>query len=125
MRHRARAVGMLLLVGVFALGALGGMAADEGFGLDWFDFLDEDAMPTDEQLLTGLELTGGQRRRIASILERREARLEAYWETRLPDLQRIMDSSYTEIRSVLTAQQHPAFDQRVGRLRGRMSGDRD
>jgi len=124
-RQRARAVGMLLLAATFAVGGLGGMAAEEALGLDWFDFLDEDAGPADARLFAGMTLTSAQERRIDDILERREERLEAYWETRLPDIQRIMGESYGEMRRVLTPEQRTAFDRRVRELSGRISADRD
>ncbi|HEX6910356.1 MAG TPA: hypothetical protein VF142_08170 [Longimicrobium sp.] len=125
MRQRARAVGILLLAASFVVGGLAGMAAEEALGLDWFDFLDEDAVPADERLFTGMGLTEAQRRQIEGIRGRREERLEAYWEGRLPDIVRIMDDAYGEMRQVLTAAQRPDFDRRVGALRGRISADRD
>lgn len=125
MRGRARAVAVLLLAASFGVGALGGMAAEEALGLDWFDFLDEDAPPGDDRLFAGIPLTDAQERRIEGIRERREDRLEDYWESRLPDLQRIMDDSYGEMRGVLTPEQQPAFDRRVRELRQRISADRD
>jgi Spy/CpxP family protein refolding chaperone len=124
-RQRARAVGALLLAATFAVGGLAGMAAEEALGLDWFDFLDEDAAPAEDRLFAGVELTGAQERQIEGIRDRREERLEGYWESRLPDIQRIMDSSYGEMRAVLTPEQVPAFDRRVSELRGRVSADRD
>lgn len=125
MRHRARVVGALLLAASFVVGGMAGMVAEEALGLDWFDFLDEDAPPGDERLFAGMQLTGDQRRRIAEIRERREDRLEAFWESRLPDIQRIIGDSYGEMRAVLTPQQQPAFDLRVSELRERISADPD
>ncbi len=125
MKHRARVVGALLLAASFVVGGMAGMVAEEARGLDWFDFLDEDAPPGDERLFAGMQLTGDQRRRIAEIRERREDRLEAFWESRLPDIQRIMGDSYGEMRAVLTPQQQPAFDLRVSELRERISADPD
>lgn len=125
MKHRARAVGALLLAASFAVGGLTGMAAEEALGLDWFDFLDEDAAPTEEPLFQGMGLSGAQRRQIETIRDRREDRLEGYWEGRLPDIQRIMDDSYGEMRQVLTPEQKPAFDRRVREMRGRISPDPD
>jgi Spy/CpxP family protein refolding chaperone len=124
-RQRARAVGALLLAATFAVGGLAGMAAEEALGLDWFDFLDEDAAPADDRLFAGVELTGAQERQIEGIRDRREERLEGYWESRLPDIQRIMDDSYGEMRRVLTPEQQPAFDRRVREMRGRISADPD
>lgn len=125
MRQRARAVGALLLAATFAVGGLAGMAAEEALGLDWFDFLDEDAAPAEDRLFAGAALTDAQERRIEQIRDRREARLEGYWESRLPDIQRIMDDSYGEMRGVLTPEQQAAFDRRVRELRGRISADPD
>jgi Spy/CpxP family protein refolding chaperone len=124
-RQRARTVGALLLAASFVVGGLAGMAAEEALGLDWFDFLDEDATTADEPLFSGMGLTAAQKGQIEQIRERREERLEGYWESRLPDIQRIMDSSYGEMRAVLTPEQVPAFDRRVSELRGRVSADRD
>lgn len=125
MRQRARAVGALLLAASFAVGGLAGMAAEEALGLDWFDFLDEDAAPAEGPLFTGVDLTAAQERQIEDIRERREERLEGYWESRLPDIQRIMDDSYGEMRRVLTPEQQPAFDRRVRELRARVSAHPD
>jgi Spy/CpxP family protein refolding chaperone len=116
---------VLLLAATFVVGGMAGMAAEEALGLDWFDFLDEDAQPGEERLFGGMALTPGQKRRIESIRERREDRLEAYWESRLPDIQRIMGDSYGEMRLVLTPEQRPEFDRRVRALAGRVSADRD
>lgn len=123
--RRTRTVGVLLLAASFVMGGLAGMAAEEALGLDWFDFLDEDAAPGEDRLFTGANLTDAQERRIQEIRERREERLEGYWESRLPDIQRIMDDSYGEMRTVLTPEQRPAFDRRVRQLRGRISADPD
>ncbi len=122
MRAGARSVGILLLGLSFAVGGLAGMAVEEGLGLDWFDFLDEDRDP-EEVLLSDLGLTAAQRDRVEEILDRREERLEAYWRTRLPEIQSVVDSSYAEVRAVLTPAQVPAFDRRVRELRGRMPGE--
>ena len=125
MRHRARIVGALLLAATFVVGGMAGMVAEEALGLDWFDFLDEDAALSDERLFAGMQLSGEQRRRIGEIRERREDGLEAFWESRLPDIQRIMGDSYGEMRAVLTPEQQPEFDRRVRAMRGRISADRD
>jgi Spy/CpxP family protein refolding chaperone len=124
-RNRARAVGILLLAATFSVGALGGMAVEEAMGLDWFDFLDEDAAPSEDRLFAGMELTEAQRSRIDRIRDQREDRLEAYWESRLPDIQRIVDQSYGEMRAVLPAERHAEFDRRVRELRARAPVDSD
>jgi len=117
--RRTRSVAALLLGLTFAVGGVAGMAAEEALGLDWFDFLDEDA-PPEPRLFSGLRLTGDQQERIDEILERRDDRLEAYWEARLPEIGGIMADSYGEMRAVLTPGQAAAFDERVRELRGRI-----
>jgi Spy/CpxP family protein refolding chaperone len=124
-RNRARAVGILLLAATFTVGGMAGMAVEEAMGLDWFDFLDEDAAPSEDRLFAGMELTAAQRARIDEIRERREDRLEAYWASRLPDIQRIVDESYGEMRAVLPPERHADFDRRVRGLRARTPVESD
>ena len=119
MSRRTRSVAALLLALTFAVGGLAGMAAEEALGLDWFDFLDEDA-PPEPRLFAGMRLTAEQEARIGEILERRDDRLEAYWEARLPEIGGIMAAAYGEMRAVLTPGQAAAFDERVRELRGRV-----
>lgn len=114
--RRPRAVATLLLALTFVSGGMAGMALEEALGLDWFDFLDEDARP-DDRLLDGIGLSGAQREQVDRILERQEDRLEAYWDARLPEMQAIAAGSYDEIRAVLTPPQRAVFDRRV-RARG-------
>jgi hypothetical protein len=109
----------LLLAVMFVVGGLSGMALEEALGIDWFEFLDDDDESA-SSLLGGLDLTAEQRERAEDILEREEDRLEDYWETRLPEIQGILDSTYAEIRATLSAGQQSAFDQRVRELRGRV-----
>ncbi len=125
MRTRARAVGILLLAATFSVGALGGMAVEEAMGLDWFDFLDEDASPSEDRLFAGMDLSDEQRARIEQIRDRREDRLEAYWTSRLSDIQRIVDQSYGEMRAVLPPERHAEFVRRVRELRARSPAESD
>ena len=110
--RRPRAVAAVLLALTFATGALAGMAVEEGLGLDWFDFLDEDAR-REEALLDGIRLSGTQREQVEEILDRQEDRMEEYWGQRLPELQGIAALSYDEIRAVLTPDQRAVFDRRL------------
>lgn len=115
-RHaRLAAAAMLLLV--FGVGALTGMAVEEGFGLDWFDFLDEDERVVDQALLGGLDLSSEQQERIAAIQEEQERRLESYWRDRVPELRSIVDDADARIRAILTPEQRATFDERI-RVRG-------
>jgi Spy/CpxP family protein refolding chaperone len=102
------------------VGALSGMAAEEAFGLDWFDFFEENRNRDGDRLLTGLNLSAEQRARAERILERQEDGLEDYWEARVPEIRRLMELSQLEIRSLLTPAQQEVFDDRVRRLDGRL-----
>jgi hypothetical protein len=119
-KRRLVAVSLLLLA--FVVGALSGMAAEEGFGIDWFEFLDEDRDDGEGELLSGLDLSPDQRERARDILERQEDRLEEYWEARLPEIRHILDDTYAEIRTGLTPEQQTRFD-RVRELDGRIPGE--
>lgn len=110
--RRPRAVATLLLALTFVSGGMAGMALEEAAGLDWFDFLDEDAR-RDDRLLDGIGLSAPQRERVDRILGRQEERLEEYWDARLPEMQAIAAGSYDEIRAVLTPPQRAVFDRRV------------
>lgn len=110
--RRPRAVAALLLVLAFASGGLAGMALEEAAGLDWFDFLDEDARRGD-RLLEGMGLSGAQREQVERIMGRQEDRLEEYWAARLPEMQALAAASYDEVRAVLTPPQRAVFDRRV------------
>ena len=120
MNGRARGIAALLLLTVFSVGALSGMALEEALGIDWFEFLDEDTDEAEDSLLVGLGLSREQRARAEEILERQEDRLEAYWEGRVPEIQGILQASYAEIRALLTPAQQGVFDRRVQELRGRV-----
>jgi Spy/CpxP family protein refolding chaperone len=121
MRRRLVAVSLLLLA--FVVGALSGMAAEEGFGIDWFEFLDQDRDEDEGELLAGLDLSAEQRNRAREILDRQEDRLEDYWAARLPEIRHILDESYAEIRAGLTPEQQARFDRRVRELDGRIPGE--
>ena len=116
---RAGGVAVLLLVITFGVGALSGMAIEEATGIDWFDFLDRDEQD-DVRVLTGLSLSADQHRDIERILDGQEDRLEDYWRTRMPEIRGILDSSYAEIRALLTSEQQARFDARIRDLDGRV-----
>lgn len=113
MKRRPGFVAAAMLALSFVVGGMAGMALEEALGLDWFDFLDEDARGADGRLLADLDLTDQQRDRVAEILDAQEERLEAYWESRLPDMRGVVAESYAQIRAVLTPEQRELFDARV------------
>lgn len=123
MKARGKLVAGTLLLLMFAVGALAGMAAEEAFGIDWFEFLDEDRDGGAHHLLAGLDLSKAQRERAERILDRQEDQLEHYWETRLPEIRGILDQSYAEIRADLTPEQQRLFDRRIRALDGRIPAE--
>ena len=123
MRSRTRLIAALLLTLAFAIGSLAGMAAEEAFGIDWFEFLDEDTDESEDRLLVGLDLDRAQRARAEEILERQEDRLEDYWERRLPEIQDLLRASYAELRAILRPEQQAVFDERVRELNGSVPGE--
>ena len=102
-----------MLILAFGAGGLTGMAVEEGLGLDWFDFLDEDTGEVDNQILAGLQISEDQRDRIEEILDAQERSLEEYWESHIPDMRAIVSVSYGRVREVLTSEQREIFDRRI------------
>jgi hypothetical protein len=123
MIRQARVVAALLLTVAFTVGALSGMVLEEALGIDWFEFLDEDSDDAEAALLAGLNLSREQRNSAEAVLERQEDRLEDYWESRIPEIQGILQQTYAEIRSTLTPAQQITFDRRVQALRGRVPAE--
>lgn len=111
MNGRSRLVASALLALVFLTGSLVGMAVEEGFGIDWFDFLDKDEDAMDMRFLSDLRLDTEQEDNIERILERREDDLENYWRSRVPELRAILAASDDSIRAVLSPGQRERFDQ--------------
>jgi Spy/CpxP family protein refolding chaperone len=118
---RAGRVAALMLVLTFTVGSLAGMAIEEAVGIDWFEFLDDDDDNDGNPRLTaGLGLTSDQTRQIDAIVDRQEDQLEDYWESRMPEIQAILDKNYAEIRALLTPSQQALFDRRVRELDGQI-----
>ena len=125
---RRKAVLLLLLV-FLAGGAAGVLLEDVVEDFDWPTFgagrtaegeahggdpLDDD---TEEHFLEGLGLSRPQRDSVDRLLDRREDRLEAYWAARLPDMERLIDSTRAEIRALLRPDQRDAYDRWIARQR--------
>jgi Spy/CpxP family protein refolding chaperone len=123
MKPRGKIVAVLILLLTFAAGGLTGMAAEEAFGLDWFDFFEKSRGGGGDHLLGGLNLSAQQRDRAEAILDRQKDRLEDYWEGRLPEIRKLLDSSYAEIRAILTPDQQAGFDDRIRRLDGNVPAE--
>jgi len=115
MTRRPRVVAAALLLLTFLVGGLAGMATEEALGIDWFDFLDADSRSEERGMLADLGLSDAQRASVDEILERRAARLEAYWESRLPEMRTLVAESYDQIRAVLDEPPRDRFDARIRR----------
>ncbi len=117
MKAQSRRTAVLMLIVTFVVGGMTGMAVEEGFGLDWFDFLDKDEITqnaaTDEQFLMTIGLDFAQRARIEDIYDAQEEKLETYWKNQLPALKTIVQQTDVEVVSVLTPAQRKLFDDRI------------
>ena len=130
MSAKTRRTAVLVLLAVFLVGGVAGWVLEEvaedvnwptlrddrpgapGDGVD--DPLDDDA---EEDFLETLGLSREQLASVDRLLDEREDRLEAYWRTRLPEIQSVMDSTRAGIRNLLTPDQRAAYDRWVERQR--------
>ncbi len=125
MTTRTRRTAILVLLAVFLVGGLVGWLIDEvmdhgdwpslelehddddGDGRISRDPLDDDA---EEAFLKRLGLSPEQYRAADRLLDEREDRLEAYWSTRIPEIEALVDSTRQEIRKLLSPDQRTAYD---------------
>lgn len=113
---------VVALVMVFAAGLAGGALLEDivdeidrpVFAADNDD--DDDDL-SEEAILANLDLSSEQRASIERVFEMREDRLESYWDTELPSLEALIDSSRSEIRGILTPEQRIKYDSQLTRLR--------
>lgn len=119
----SRRKALLALLLVFAAGLGGGALLEDIVDeidrplFAAFDDDDDGDLPSEETLLANLDLTPDQRARIERVFEAREDRLERYWDTQLPELESVIDSSRDEIRAILTPDQRTIYDRHLNRLR--------
>ncbi|HEY7503683.1 MAG TPA: hypothetical protein VH700_06230 [Gemmatimonadales bacterium] len=131
MSWAARRTAVILLLTVFlAGGAAGWLLEDVVEEIHWPGGHGEDSKPdrpdedepfdddAEEDFLESLGLSRAQLDSVDDLLEHREDRLEDYWDSRLPDLQALVDSSREEIRAVLTSEQRAAYDRWLGSQSG-------
>ena len=113
---RLRVQAILLLTGVFAVGALAGAAIERGRagrpGLSSQPPGRGGGPGLPPQLAAELALTQEQQERIHVILEAGRPRTDAVLDAFLPRLRAVTDSIRTEVRSVLAAEQQEIFDRR-------------
>lgn len=120
---RARLLGLLLLVVVFAVGALTGAAAMRMTADSAAESRQREA--TRERrpgLWESLELTPEQKAQVDAIMERRSIEVEAFWNEHGPKLRAVMDSARAEVREILTPEQR-AIEERHHAERRRRSSD--
>lgn len=108
---RARLMGMLVLVLMFAVGALTGAATMRVTGNEAEPRAREESRERRPGLFDRLDLTPEQRVQVDAIMERRRKELDAFWEEHGPQLRAVMDSARAEVRGVLTPEQREIEEQ--------------
>jgi len=109
---RLRLEGILLLVVLFGIGALTGMAFERARRAQpppAHPAPHEPMLPP--RLHAELGLTAEQEERVQAILESHRPRTDAVLERFLPRLRAVADSIRADVRAVLTAEQQAVFDQ--------------
>ena len=109
---RLRVQGVLLLIGAFLIGALGGAAFDRAFLTRPGPPPPGDGAGLPPRLRAELHLTPPQEEQIHAILEAGRPRTDAVLDQFLPRLRDVADSIRAEIRDVLTPEQQEIFDKR-------------
>lgn len=107
---RARVMGLVVLVVMFAIGALTGavtmrVTGDEAQAKTRAESSDRPG------LFETLQLTDEQRVQVDAIMERRRAEVHAFWKEHGPQLRTITDSARAEMRAVLTPEQRVLEEQ--------------
>jgi Spy/CpxP family protein refolding chaperone len=103
---RAQAMGLLMLVIIFAVGAMTGAATMRVTSGDSAE--PREAVGSRERrpsLWETLDLTPEQRARVDDIMERRRGEVQAFWNEHGPQLRAVMDSARADVREVLTPEQ--------------------
>ena len=111
--------GLLLLV-VFTAGMASGVVLSDtieewpipGVPAERKDLDDdiEDVVDAEAEMVRKLSLTDDQQTRIFALLEARDRELVGYWSQRIPDMQRIMERTRSEIRVILNPQQLAEYE---------------
>lgn len=102
---RARLMGIVVLVVMFAMGALTGAATMRVAAGDEVEKRGRAEASKRPGLFETLELTDEQRTEVDAIMERRRAEVDEFWDQHGPQLRAIMDSARAEMRAVLTPEQ--------------------
>lgn len=125
--HRARILGISVLSAVFVAGALAGAASGR-----LLDAREASASPADppaavatkscgerRRLVDQIDLAPAQRAQVDSIVERRRAQREDFWNNEGRRMKAIMDSTRQEIRGVMSPTQRAEYDRLVAEHRAR------
>lgn len=103
---RARAMGLLMLAVIFAVGAMTGAATMRVANGDRTEPREEvESRERRPSLWDRLELTPEQRTQVDNIMERRRDEVQAFWNQHGPQLRAVMDSARADVRDVLTPEQ--------------------
>lgn len=108
---RARVMGLVVLIVMFAIGALTGavtMRVAAGEQAEKSARAESSKRPG---LFETLQLTDEQRTEVDAIMERRRAEVDEFWDQHGPQLRAIMDSARAEMRAVLTPEQRALEEQ--------------
>lgn len=108
---RARVMGLVVLVVMFAIGALTGAATMRVASSDESQAKARAESPERPGLFETLQLTDEQRVQVDAIMERRRAEVDAFWKEHGPQLRAITDSARAEMREVLTPEQRVLEEQ--------------
>ena len=125
---------ILVIAATFFCGFVAGVVLQDGIeelplpffasDRDYDDDL-EDVIDSEKKLLRKLELSSDQRQRIDAAFARRENTLVDYWAYRIPEMERIIESSRAELRGLLTAEQRARYDQGLNEILRSADQERD
>lgn len=121
--RRARLLGISVLSAVFVAGGLAGAASGRLLNArEATVSADTTASACQERrgrLVDRIDLSPGQRQQVDSIVERRRAQREEFWDNEGQRMRAIMDSTRNEIRAVMTPEQRAEYDGLVAEHRAR------
>jgi Spy/CpxP family protein refolding chaperone len=114
---RARLLSAVLLVVVFAAGALVGAAADRAL-----DPRSHGRHRHDAEILDRLRLDGRQKAEVEKILERRRSEAAKVWSEVKPRLNQVVAGTRSDLARVLTPDQLAEYDRLMAERWRRMEG---
>ncbi len=129
-RGRGRLVAALVLVAVFVVGLLAGAWGSRAFarGAHWRWRGGPPPAPwasdRERHFMRELGLSPAQQQQVDSILTRRRAQIDGFWNGEGRRLRAIVDSTRAEVRAVLTPEQRERYDRARSRMRGRAGMER-